>query len=100
MSNFFERCRGNASSKFFFGCGGRVRKTPLDITSDIFNSELVEHQMLSNCIHDGNDGGALSSSFLVERLKAENARLSTAIQCLGPEEPLSHFFSGGKAAGN
>ena len=33
-------------------------------------------------------------------LKAENARLSTAIQCLGPEEPLSHFFSGGKAAGN
>ena len=44
------------------------------ITSDIFNSELGEHQMLSNCIHDGNDGGALSSSLLVEEIKSRKCQ--------------------------
>ena len=48
---------------FFF-----VRKIPPDITSDIFNSGLGEHQMLSNCTHDGD--GALSSPFLVEEIKS------------------------------
>ena len=51
-----------------------VGKTPPDITSDIFNSELGEHQMLSNCIHDGNDGGALSSSLLVEEIKSRKCQ--------------------------
>lgn len=74
--------------KFFF----LVRKIPPDITSDIFNSGLGEHQMLSNCTHDGDGDGALSSPFLVEEIKAENTRLSTAIRCLHPEEPLSHSF--------
>lgn len=73
-----------------------VGKTPPDITSDIFNSEPGEHQMLSNCIHDMLVMVVLSLvTFWWRRLKAGNARLSTAIQCLlleGASQPSLPYW--------
>ena len=71
-----------------------VGKTPPDITSDIFNSlENIRCSVIVPLM-------VVLSLVRVWRrgLKAENARLSTAIQGLGPEEPLSHFFSGWRSS--